>query len=108
MKYPIIILSAPSGCGKDTVYNHLREHDYAPTAKVITSTSRAPRENNGIMEEHGREYYFYTKEDFEAGIANGEFLEYENYAGNYYGSTWGELDRINVLGRVPLYNVEVK
>jgi guanylate kinase len=107
-KLPIIILSAPSGCGKDTVYNHLRDYDFAPTEKVITSTSRWPRENNGILEEHGREYYFYTKEDFEAGIAAGDFLEHENYAGNYYGSTWKELARINVLGRTPLYNVEVK
>ena len=106
-KTPIIILSAPSGCGKDTVYNHLRDHEYAPTAKVITCTSRQPRDNNGSFEEHGKEYYFYSSDSFESGIAAGEFLEYEQYAGNYYGSTWQELARINMLGRVPVYNVEV-
>jgi guanylate kinase len=58
------------------------------------------------MEQHGREYYFWSKKDFEENIANGEMLEYAIYPpptpekpeqGNLYGSTWKELERIKAL-----------
>jgi guanylate kinase len=116
-KPPVIILSSPSGCGKSTVNSYIEENNYAPTACVVTCTSRAPRVNDGVMEQDGREYYFWSREEFEANIAKGEMLEYAEYPtptlekpepGNYYGSTWKELERIKSLGRVPIYIVEVQ
>ena len=53
-----------------------------PFNKIITSTSRNPREN----EAHGIDYYFYNKYDFEAKIAKGDFLEYVENFDNYYGT----------------------
>ena len=54
----------------------------SPFRKIITSTSRNPREN----ETHGTDYYFYDRVDFESKINNGDFLEYVVNFGNYYGT----------------------
>lgn len=54
----------------------------SPFRKIITSTSRNPREN----ETHGTDYYFYDRVDFESKINNGDFLEYVENFRNYYGT----------------------
>ena len=54
----------------------------SPFNKIITSTSRNPREK----ETHGIDYYFYNKDNFERKINNGDFLEYVENFGNYYGT----------------------
>lgn len=77
----LIVLSGPSGCGKNSVINELLK--IRPNCWVsISCTSRAPRGN----EEDGINYYFLSKNEFEQEIANDEFLEYAEYAGNYYGT----------------------
>jgi len=67
----LMVISGPSGIGKDTVVDGLKARDL-PFHFVITATSRPPREN----EIHGRDYFFYSKEKFEEMIEQGEFLEY--------------------------------
>lgn len=69
----------------DIIINNLKKY---PFNKIITSTSRSPREN----EVNGIDYYFYTREDFENKVNNGDFLEYVENFGNYYGTC---LDSIN-------------
>ena len=67
----LMVISGPSGIGKDTVVDGLKARDL-PFHFVITATSRPPREN----EVHGRDYFFYSKEKFEEMIEQGEFLEF--------------------------------
>ena len=67
----LIVISGPSGIGKDTVVLGMKERKL-PFHFVITATSRAPRCN----EVDGKDYFFYSQEKFEEMIANGEFLEY--------------------------------
>jgi guanylate kinase len=67
----LIVISGPSGIGKDTVVDGLRERELS-FHFVITATSREPREN----ETPGEDYFFYDKDEFERMIAAGEFLEY--------------------------------
>jgi len=67
----LMVISGPSGIGKDTVVDGLKERNL-PFHFVITATSRQPREN----EVHGRDYFFYSKETFEEMIKEGEFLEH--------------------------------
>jgi guanylate kinase len=55
----------------------------------VSATTRDPREG----EEHGRDYYFLTPDQFESRVARGEFLEHAEYAGNRYGTPRSELDR---------------
>jgi guanylate kinase len=77
----VYIISAPSGSGKSTLVNELRSH-VAGLKFSVSYTTRAPRGS----EENGREYFFVSREDFEAMIRNGEFLEYADVYGNYYGT----------------------
>lgn len=67
----LIVISGPSGIGKDTVIQGLQDRN-RPFHFVITATSREPRKN----EVDGVDYFFYSKEKFEAMIEAGEFLEH--------------------------------
>ncbi len=67
----LIVISGPSGIGKDTVVDGLKERNL-PFHFVITATSRPPRD----YEEDGRDYFFYSEEKFEEMIKAGEFLEH--------------------------------
>ena len=68
----VIIFSAPSGAGKSTIVNDLLKKDLGLEFS-ISATCRAPRG----QEQHGKEYYFFTQEEFRKRIAADEFLEYE-------------------------------
>jgi len=67
----LIVVSGPSGIGKDTVVQGMKDRNL-PFHFVITATSRLPRQN----EVDGRDYFFYSKEKFEEMITAGEFLEH--------------------------------
>lgn len=77
----LIVVSGPSGAGKDTICNKLISESDSVWLS-ISMTSRNPRGN----EVEGKEYFFVTKEEFEQRIKNGEFLEYAMYNNNYYGT----------------------
>ena len=77
----LIVISGPSGCGKDTVVKEVLKTNKNAWLSV-SGTSRSPRPG----EVNGKDYFFYTKEEFEEKINKGEFLEYAEYAGNYYGT----------------------
>lgn len=66
----------------------------SPFRKIITSTSRNPREN----EINGIDYYFYNRVDFESKINNGDFLEYVENFGNYYGTCLNSINSSLLTG----------
>ena len=78
----LIVISAPSGSGKGTIINHLLENDSKTRWLSVSTTSRQPRSNDIP----GETYNFVTKEEFEGLIKEDFFIEYTNYAGNYYGT----------------------
>ena len=99
----VIIFSAPSGAGKSTIVNHLLKKDLGLEFS-ISATCRAPRG----QEVHGKEYYFFTQEEFKDRIATGEFLEYEEvYPGCFYGTLKSEVERIWAAGHTVLFDVDV-
>ena len=99
----VIIFSAPSGAGKSTIVNHLLGRGLGLEFSV-SATCRAPRG----QEQHGKEYYFFTREEFEKRIAAGEFLEYEEvYPGCFYGTLKSEVERIWLEGHTVLFDVDV-
>ncbi len=99
----ILILSGPSGCGKSTLLKEL----YKSIDKYyfsISTTTRAPR----VGEKDGLDYFFVTKEQFEEGIKNGEFLEYAEVHGNYYGTSLKPI--LNALGenKLVIFDIDVQ
>ena len=83
----LFILAGPSGSGKTTVGEHLLEQ-FDSLSLSISSTTRAPREN----EIPGVSYNFLSREEFQAGIDAGDFFEYEEVHGNFYGTPLQRLD----------------
>lgn len=77
----LIVVSGPSGAGKDTICSKLVEQS-DNTWISISMTSRNPRGS----EVEGKDYFFVTKEEFQERIKKGEFLEYAMYNNNYYGT----------------------
>lgn len=81
MRGKLIVISGPSGVGKDTVVSKYLERNNN-TYLSVSCTSRAPREG----EVDGINYIFLSREEFEERINNGDLLEYAEYNGNYYGT----------------------
>jgi guanylate kinase len=78
----LFIVAAPSGAGKSTLVNALLAQE--PAIKLsISTTTRAPRPG----ETDGVQYHFTNAEDFKERAANGEFLEWAEVFGNYYGTS---------------------
>lgn len=99
-----IILSGISAAGKDTIQQRmLLDEKYQ---KVVTSTTRAPRENNGVMEVEGEDYYFLTLEQARDNMRNGEYIEVMNVHGRANGSLIKEYERIAQRGSVALTDID--
>ena len=77
----LFVVSGPSGAGKDTLVAELRKRNERMVYSV-SATTRAPRPG----EEHGQDYFFLARDDFEAQEGAGGFLETRTYNGNYYGT----------------------
>ena len=88
----LIVISSPSGGGKGSVIAGLLENDNQSRWLSVSTTSR-PIRSNDIP---GVTYNFVTKEEFEQLIKDDYFIEYTNYAGNYYGTPKGFIkDKLN-------------
>lgn len=77
----LVVVSGPSGTGKGTVLNFLREREKSIKFSV-SATTRQPRSG----EVDGVNYFFKTNEEFETMIKNGELVEWVKYCDNYYGT----------------------
>lgn len=99
----VVIFSAPSGSGKTTIVRALLER-YPQLEFSISATSRAPRE----CERHGKDYYFFTQEEFTQAVAENRFVEWEEvYKGTCYGTLRSEVERIWAKGHVIVFDVDV-
>jgi guanylate kinase len=77
----LTVLSGPSGVGKSTVVAHMRK-EHPEVWLSVSATTRKPRPG----EKHGVQYFFVTDEEMDKLIANGELLEWAEFAGNRYGT----------------------
>jgi guanylate kinase len=76
----LIVISGPSGAGKDTILQRMKEREL-PFHFVVTATTRPRRAN----EVHGRDYFFVSKEEFARMIDEDELIEYAIVYGDYKG-----------------------
>ncbi|MER6539475.1 guanylate kinase, partial [Streptomyces sp900105755] len=77
----LTVLSGPSGVGKSTVVAHMRK-EHPEVWLSVSATTRRPRPG----EKHGVHYFFVSDEEMDKLIANGELLEWAEFAGNRYGT----------------------
>ena len=99
----LFIISAPSGSGKSTLVSELRKQ-VGGVEFAISWTTRAPRGS----EEHGREYYFTTKEEFQRMLDEGVFLEHAEVFGNFYGTARKSLQEARAAGHDLLLDIDVQ
>ena len=99
----VFVVSAPSGSGKSTLVRRLLEQDQGLLFSV-SYTTRAPRGK----EQQGQDYHYVSREEFEASIARGEFLEHAEVFGHYYGTHRGVLERARAEGKDLLLDIDVQ
>jgi guanylate kinase len=99
----VFIISAPSGSGKSTLVSRL----LGATPGLRFSVSYTTRPPRGA-EQHGENYYFVSREEFEQMLARDEFLEYAEVFGNYYGTHRSELERARAEGRDLVLDIDVQ
>ena len=100
----LLIFTAPSGAGKTTIVKHLLQK-FSELDFSVSATSRPARPG----EVHGKDYYFISPEEFRQRAKNGEFLEWEEvYDDQFYGTLRSEIDRLWVLGKCVVFDIEVK
>lgn len=95
----LVIITGTTASGKDEVMKRLLKH-YPTFKRIVTTTTRPPREH----EINGQDYFFVTSEEFKNLLAQNEFFEYVEYAGNYYGTLNSQLlqviDNQNLIWRI--------
>jgi guanylate kinase len=99
----LFIISAPSGSGKSTLVAQVRSL-VAGLDFSVSYTTRAPRGS----ETDGREYYFTERETFRTMVENGEFLEWAEVFGNYYGTALSALEHARTAGKDLLLDIDVQ
>ncbi|CDN11020.1 Guanylate kinase [Richelia intracellularis] len=99
----LIVFTGPSGVGKGTLMRSLLQR-HPELYYSVSATTRSPRAG----ELDGKDYYFISHQKFEQLIAQGEFLEWAEFAGNYYGTPkQSVLNKIN-LGKSVVLEIEVE
>jgi guanylate kinase len=99
----ILVLSGPSGAGKSTIIQ-------AASAEIgeyyfsISTTTRNPRQG----EEHGKDSFFVSKESFEEDSQAGNFLEYAEVHGNYYGTSLKPVREALEAGKLVIFDIDVQ
>ncbi len=99
----LIVVSAPAGCGKDTILEQaLRKNSNLYYSVSATSRAMRPGETDGVS------YWFKTREQFEDMIKNRELLEYTEYCGNYYGTPKKAVTDMLEAGKDVILKIEIE
>lgn len=99
----LIVISGASGIGKDAVLKSLRQRELG-LHFVITATSRTPRPG----EVDGKDYFFFSREEFKARIEKGEFIEYAMVYSDYKGAPRWQVDDALKSGKDVVLRVDVQ
>ena len=100
----LIVVSGPSGAGKGTICKTLIDKNPERIQCSVSATSRDKRPG----ETEGKSYYFIGKEHFLEGIGKGEFLEYAEVYGNYYGTLKSEIDSLFKLNADVILEIDMQ
>jgi len=99
----VLIISAPSGAGKSTLVKHLLAA-VPGLSFSVSFTTRPPRRG----ERQGREYFFVSRDRFQRMIAAGEFVEWADVFGHFYGTSRRQIDAARNAGKDILLDIDVQ
>jgi len=99
----LTVLSGPSGVGKGSVVAEIRRH-HPSVWLSVSVTTRSPRPG----EEHGKQYYFVSRDEYDEMVAAGELLEHAEFAGNGYGTPRRAVEERLAAGRPALLEIELQ
>jgi len=99
----ILVISGPSGAGKSSIIERAKGR-IGDFYFSVSTTTREPRAG----EVNGREYFFVSKEEFKKGIEMGEFLEYAEVHGNYYGTSIKPVEKALKEGKLVIFDIDVQ
>jgi len=99
----VIVISAPSGAGKSTIISRLMKED-SSLEFSISHTTRSPRGK----ETNGNEYYFIDRKTFTEMINQKAFLEWAEVHGNFYGTSYSEINRLTQSGKRVILDIDVQ
>ncbi len=102
-KGAILVLSGPSGAGKSTIISAASD-EIGEYYFSISTTTRSPR----VGEVHGVDYFFVTKELFEEDIKAGNFLEYAQVHGNYYGTSLNPVREALDAQKLVIFDIDIQ
>jgi guanylate kinase len=103
MSGALIMIAAPSGCGKTTIAKAIL-HKHPQMLFSVSATTRPKRES----EIEGKDHFFLTKEEFQKRLQNDELAEWEEIYGNLYGTLKSEIQRALQAGKTMLFDIDVK
>jgi guanylate kinase len=98
----LVLVSAPSGGGKNAIIRALLDR-FTGAVQLVTTTTREKRPG----EKEGVDYYYISKEEFKKKLADGEFVEYNEYADNFYGTQWQHLHEALATHKIVFSQAEV-
>lgn len=103
MSGKLVILSGPSGVGKDTVIDAWREIN-PKVERVVAYTTRNPRPG----EANGLDYHFVSVEEFQEKASNGEFLEFKEVHNNWYATPLTDMENLIDAGKIAILKIDVQ
>ena len=101
-KGKLIVISGPSGVGKSTICKEVVKRTGAALSVSVTTRQKSSQEENG------RDYWFVSREEFERRIEKGEFLEYAEVFGNYYGTPRDKTQEFLAADRTVILEIDVQ
>ncbi|KAF3699448.1 Guanylate kinase [Channa argus] len=99
-----VVLSGPSGAGKSTLLKKLMKEYDSVFGFSVSHTTRNPRPG----EETGKDYHFVTRELMQAGIDNGEFVEYAEFSGNMYGTSKAAVQDVQAKNLICILDIDMQ
>lgn len=99
-----VVLSGPSGAGKSTLLKKLMKDYDSVFGFSVSHTTRNPRPG----EEDGRDYHYVTREEMQAGIDNGEFIENAEFSGNMYGTSKAAVQAVQAKNLICILDIDMQ
>jgi len=103
MSGSLVVLSGPSGCGKSSLINEILKEEKEVYFSISTTT-RAIRDG----EKEGVNYFYVSKDEFKKGIEEGDFLEWAEVHGNYYGTSIKPVREALKDGKLVIFDIDVQ